>query len=200
MIKNIIFDIGNVLLDFNPEKYLDSLNFHKKVKEELFKCIFKSKYWGELDRGTLTDDEAIQLFCKASPKLNKEIKDIMSGWADILVPNYETVNIVKNLKEKGYKIFLLSNFHKKAFEKVTLENDFFNLFDGKVISYETNLLKPEEEIYKKLLTTYNLKPEESIFIDDIKLNIEGAKKLGINGILFESAASLEETLINAKVL
>lgn len=200
MIKNVVFDIGNVLLYFKPEEYLDSFNFDKKAKEKIFKAIFKSKHWCELDRGTLTEEEAIKLFCKAAPDLKEEIEIVMKDWIGILKPNLETVEIVKELKRRNYNIFLLSNFHKSAFERVSYENDFFKLFNGKVISYEINLLKPEEEIYKRLLKTYGLNPEETLFIDDMIENIAGAEKLKINTILFKNAKSLREEFKNKKIL
>lgn len=200
MIKNIVFDIGNVLLYFKPDEYLNSFSFDKSTTEKIFESIFKSKYWSELDRGILTEDEAIKLFCKASPELQEKIEIVMKDWIGILTPNFETVEILKELKKRNYNIFLLSNFHKNAFERVSLENEFFNLFDGKVISYEINLLKPEKEIYNRLLKTYNLEPEETLFIDDMLENINAANKLRINTILFSDAESLKETLKNKGLL
>ncbi|MFL0245361.1 HAD-IA family hydrolase [Candidatus Clostridium stratigraminis] len=97
-------------------------------------------------------------------------------------------------------MFLLSNFHRSAFERVSLENEFFNLFDGRIISYEINLIKPEKEIYNRLLKTYNLEPEETLFIDDMQENINSAKELKINTILFSDAKSLREALKNKRLL
>ncbi|MFL0266640.1 HAD family hydrolase [Candidatus Clostridium radicumherbarum] len=200
MIKNVVFDIGNVLLYFKPDEYLNGFNFDKQTNKKLFESIFKSKYWCELDRGMLTEDEAIKLFNEASPELQEKIEIVMKDWIGILKPNLETVAIVKELKKRNYNIFLLSNFHKSAFERVSSENEFFNLFDGRIISYEINLLKPEKEIYNKLLKTYNLKPEETLFIDDMIENIAAADKLRINTILFSNAESLRETLKSKRLL
>jgi FMN phosphatase YigB (HAD superfamily) len=200
MIKNIVFDIGNVLLYFKPEEYLDSFKFDETIKEKVFQSIFKSKHWVELDRGTLTENEAIDFFCKTSPELQQEIKKVMQDWIGILKPNLETVKILREIKEKNYRMFLLSNFHKSAFEKVSCENEFFNIFDGKIISYEINLIKPEEAIYNRLLKTYDLKAEETLFIDDMKENIETAEKLGIHTILFKDAGSLKDALTEKRLL
>lgn len=200
MIKNIVFDIGNVLLSYKPDKYLANFNFDDITREKIFQSIFKSRYWIELDRGTLADAEALELFCTSLPELQKEITDVFSNWCDMLKPDMNVVNIVKELKRKGYNIYLLSNFHKKAFERVRSENDFFDIFDGGIISCDVNLVKPEEEIYKMLLRAYNLKAEETMFIDDTKENIEGADKLGIYTVLFKGSDELIEVLKNKNIL
>ncbi|MFL0245360.1 hypothetical protein [Candidatus Clostridium stratigraminis] len=105
MIKNIVFDIGNVLLYFKPDEYLNSFSFDKLTKEKIFETIFKSKYWSELDRGTLSENEAIKLFSKASPELQEKIEIVMKDWIGILKPNLETVAIVKELKKKTITYF-----------------------------------------------------------------------------------------------
>lgn len=200
MIKNLVFDIGNVLISFHPESYLDSFGFDIELQKQIFQVVFESIYWQELDRGTITEEEAIECFCKEAPKAEKHIKNVMSGWKDILHPIPETIELLKELKRKGYKLFALSNYHKYAFEKTYSENDFFSLFDGKVISYEVKFIKPERQIYEYLLKTYDLRPEETLFIDDMEANIRGAEQVGMHTILFQGAEKLNEYLkqINIK--
>lgn len=200
MIRNIVFDIGNVLIYFRPQEYMDNFGFEQSVKYNVYNCIFKSKYWLELDRGTLSEEEAVELFCKEAPNVEKEIRKVMEAWKDILLPIPETIALIKELKQKGYKVFVLSNYHKKAFEKIYSENEFFKLLDGKVISYEVNYIKPEREIYDYFLNTYDLKPEETLFIDDTYENIEGAAKLGINTILFDGIDKLKENLKELNII
>jgi epoxide hydrolase-like predicted phosphatase len=194
MIKNVVFDLGNVLITFRPDEYMESLNFKKSIGDRVFQSVFKSKYWLELDKGNITEEEAVELFCKSGEETREEIKRVMSSWKDMLKPIPETIEILKELKEMGYKIYILSNYHKSAFEKTSMENEFFKLVDGRVISYEINCIKPEREIYDKLLKAYNLEADETLFIDDMKENIQGAEKLGIQTILFKDAAQLREEL------
>jgi epoxide hydrolase-like predicted phosphatase len=194
MIKNVVFDLGNVLITFRPDEYMESLNFEKSIGDRVFQSIFKSKYWLELDKGNITEEEAVELFCGAGEETREEIRRVMSSWKDMLKPIPETIEILKELKEMGYKIYILSNYHKSAFEKTSMENEFFKLVDGRVISYEINCIKPEREIYDKLLKAYNLEADETLFIDDMKENIQGAEKLGIQTILFKDAAQLREEL------
>ncbi len=147
-----------------------------------------------LDRGTIEEPMAIERIIERNAELSEDIKTVFKDWYSILVPIPKTVELLKSLKSKGYNIYYLSNFHDLAFKDVTNKNEFFNLFDGGVVSYEEKLLKPEEEIYKRLIERYNLIPEETIFVDDTKVNVEAAKKLGIRAFVFESPEKFEEDL------
>lgn len=198
MYKNVIFDLGNVLLDFNPRGYLKSKISDDKL-EDVFKAIFSSEEWVMLDRGTITEKEAINNIINRNSTYKNEINLAFDNWYDLLKPIEETVEILMSLKENGYKIYYLSNFHELAFGEVTKKNKFFELFDGGVVSYAEKLIKPEEEIYKLILERYKLNPNESIFVDDMETNVEGANKVGIKTILFKGAKELKEELNNLKV-
>jgi epoxide hydrolase-like predicted phosphatase len=194
MIKNIIFDIGNVLLQFNPLDYLKKIFNDDIIEKLIYKEVFKSEEWISLDRGILTEDQAVKVISQRNPVHKAHIEICMDNWIDILTPIEGTVKIVSILKENGYNLYLLSNFHSLAFETIYSKYDFFNLFDGGVISCKENVLKPEAEIYTKLLDDYNLAPEECLFIDDTLINVEAANKLGINTIQFSNCEALKEGL------
>lgn len=198
MFKNIIFDIGNVLLEFSPKEYLKSKIKEDKV-EEVFKEIFQSEEWDMLDRGTISEEEAIKVISNRSNGNAELIKLAFENWYDILNPIEKTIEILKNLKKAGYKVYYLSNFHLIAFEHVTSKHDFFNVFDGGVVSYEEKYIKPEVEIYNKIIDKYSLKTNESIFIDDLEANINKAKEAGIETILFKSPEELLISLVNRGV-
>jgi HAD superfamily hydrolase (TIGR01509 family) len=200
IIKNIVFDLGNVLISFKPDKYMESFNFEKSIRDRVFESVFKSKYWLELDKGTLTEEEASELFCKSGQETKEEIKRVMSSWKDMLQPIPETIEILKELKQMGYRIYVLSNYHKNAFEKTSMENEFFKLLNGRIISYEVNCIKPEKEIYDKLLKAFNLEAGETLFIDDMNENIQGAENLGIQTILFKDAVQLRGRLMELNVI
>lgn len=194
MYKNIIFDLGNVLLDFKPEDYLS-----KKFKEtdkvpEICKRIFQSEQWIMLDRGTITEEEAINIISKSNNENEQLIKLAFHNWYEILTPIEGTVEVLKDLKNSNYKVFFLSNFHLLAFDYVTKKYDFFKLFDGGIVSYKEKMIKPEEDIYKRLIEEYKIIPEESIFIDDMPVNVDGTKKLGFGTILFKNPEDLRENL------
>ncbi|MGL4773015.1 MAG: HAD family hydrolase [Clostridium sp.] len=193
MVKNIIFDLGRVLLSFEPQEYLKTKIGEDKMGE-VARAIFRSEEWLMLDRGTITEIEAMNVLTSRHPHLKKEIEEAFDNWYEILVPMEETVKVLKNLKNDGFKIFYLSNFHDLAFKYVNEKHDFFKLFDGGVVSYEENLLKPEREIYEKLLRKYDLKGEECVFIDDTEENVIGAREVSINGIIFKDAVTLTKEL------
>lgn len=194
MVKNIIFDIGNVLLQFSPLDYLKTIFHDENIESLVYKEVFQSQEWLELDRGILTQDEALNAISQRNPKYQVHIKKCMDNWIDILTPIEGTVQIVNELKEKGYKLYLLSNFHSLAFETIYSKYEFFKHFDGGVISYKENFLKPETEIYTKLLNTYDLKAKECLFIDDTLVNTQAAHRLGFNTIVFYNYESLKENL------
>lgn len=194
LIKNIIFDIGNVLLKFTPMEFLKNNFKDEKLVNSLYKNIFLSKEWIELDRGTITDEEAIDRFCSRDPKHENEIKEVMATWCEMHLPVEGTSEFLKSMKKKGYKIYLLSNYHLKAFELISSKYDFIRNVDGEIISYRVKLLKPEPAIYKALMDKYNLKPDESVFIDDTLQNIEAAKKLGLHGVVFKGFETMEREL------
>lgn len=191
MINNIIFDLGNVLLDFKPVEYLRTKFDDEEKIQELFEEIFLSEEWPMLDRGVITEEEAIDRICSRSNGNVELIKLVMGNWYEMFTPIEDTVIALKKLKDKGYKIYYLSNFHMLSFEDVTKRYEFFKYFDGGVVSYEEKALKPEEDIYKRLVERYKIHPEESIFIDDIAVNVEGAKKLGFETIHFKSTEDLK---------
>ena len=194
MIRNIVFDLGNVLLDFEPESYLEKLGYSGEIKDKLKAEIFETEEWLMLDRGTISQEKAVEKWQQRNPELKDEIADVMAEWEKILVLKEDSLDILKSLAEKDYNLYVLSNFQKKAFAYVKSKYDFFNYFDGRVISADIGMIKPEADIYDHLLDKFNLKAEETVFIDDSKENIMAALKKGIRVIHFKDAASLEEEL------
>ncbi len=202
MIKNIIFDLGNVLIEYSPEKFISKF-VAKKNQERFYKRVFKEQEWQDLDRGILEYDEAIKIFTKDLPEEKESIEKLFKeNIQGVLFPIEENLKLLPKLKEKGYKLYILSNFHKEAFLEIEKKCEFKKYFDGKIVSYDVKLLKPEKEIYEGLLKKYNLNPEETLFIDDTLVNIESAKKLGILTIHLINKEKLKEELekiLNIKI-
>ena len=194
MIKNIVFDLGNVLLDFDPERYLENLGYQGKVKEQLKSEIFKTDEWLMLDRGTISQEDAVEIWQQRNPDLRVEITDVMAEWEKILTLKKDSLEILKSLAAKNYNLYILSNFHEKAFTYVSNKYNFFDYFDGKVISADIGMIKPDPEIYEHLLNKFNLEAGTTLFIDDSQKNIAAAINKGIRVIHFKDAASLKEEL------
>lgn len=193
MIKNIIFDLGNVLIRFKPEEFVNK-NIKKEYREKFFNAVFKGQEWADLDRGVLEYSDAVKSFSEKIPECSSEIKKLFDNYIlDVLEPIEKNIEIMKSLKGK-YKLFVLSNFHYPAFDYIFKNWEFFKYFDGKIVSGHCKLLKPEKKIYELLCSTYSLKPNECVFIDDTKANIEAAEEFGINGIHLTDINILEEKL------
>ena len=186
--KNIIFDIGNVILNFDYERVLNEYTKNKEKQEFIRKNIYNSKEWlgnSILDLGYITKDEAIRNVQERTNHTNDKL--IFDFWKNCNKYSYIDKNILKIiniLKEKGYKIYLLSNMNKDMHNHIK-KSKLFEIVDGYVLSYKEHQIKPNEDIYITLIKRYNINPEESIFIDDNKRNIETANKLKFKGIKVE---------------
>lgn len=196
IIKNIIFDIGNVLFKYDPMHIIASLLPNTKKKDLYFNELFQSDLWQKLDRGDLTETVAIKQLSQKFKLTNQEeaeLKLLINEFPDYLIPNQNTIDILIYLSKK-YNIYILSNFQSAPFKRLEKKHDFFNLIKGKVISNDVMMKKPELGIYDYLITKYRLIPSECIFIDDLKENIATAKKILINGIQYESSNQLKKDL------
>lgn len=184
MIKNIVFDIGNVLLNFNPREYMKTLHFNDKIIPVMDHMIFKSKFWNEIDRGTITIKELAKILIKENPNYEEQIRKVLNkNWVEIHTRKEDSIDFLKSLKKQGFNIYLLSNCSKEAHDFI-IQYDFAQFIDGGVYSYELNICKPEKGIYEKLIEKFDIHPNESIFIDDNPINVEVSCELGFNGIVF----------------
>lgn len=195
MIKNIVFDIGNVLAAFRWWELLGDLGMEGEVREAVADATVRDeKMWGEFDRSLLSDETIIAGCIKKAPQYEKEILSLFENIRDIVAEYPYSKPWLTELKQRGYRIYLLSNYGKTSFEATSANMSFLPLVDGRVISYEVKKVKPEPEIYVALLEKYHLNPEECVFLDDRAENIEAAEKLGFHGIVFTSKEAAEKQL------
>lgn len=196
MIKNIVFDLGRVIVDLNQNLFIDSLKYEEELSK-ILKSIYKSEEWLKLDEGIYTLDYLINVFCNKYPEYMEEIRFVIGTEISNIFPfKKDSIDFVKELKKEGYKIYILSNTFSESFEYIKSNKDFYDNVSGDVCSYKVNMLKPNKEIYIELLNRYNLNPEETIFIDDKLNNIEAANFLGINGIVFDNIYEVKEKVYN----
>lgn len=188
MIKNIVFDIGNVLVKFNWEEYYRNFGWPEDVIEKVAKATVLDPFWNEMDMGNLSDDEILAGFIERGPDVEKEIRQMFVDFKDLLIQFDYTKGWIRDLQNRGYKVYCLSNMSYKAVRECDALN-FLKMVDGYVLSCDVRMTKPDLEIYKKLLNTYNLKAEECVFLDDLEPNIEASRKLGFTGIVFTDLKS-----------
>lgn len=185
MIKNIVLDMGNVLLDFRPEYVMDQFCSSEEERDVIRRELFDGPEWQLGDRGDIKDKDRYDLVKKRVPeKYHEALKNCALHWDICMDPIDGAREFCETVKEKGYRIFVLSNasdLFYVYFPKF-LPLDFF---DGVFVSADFRMLKPDVEIYKTFLNKYGLKGEECLFIDDRQDNIEGAGKAGLNTFRFE---------------
>lgn len=193
MINNIIFDLGRVLINWEPEKYMKKV-FDEKTISFLLEKIFNTNDWNLMDKGVIDEQTLWENKLNQYPEYKKEIEHMKNKVLDLLTPIEENTKLLYILKEKGYNLYILSNFSKIAFQKVYEKYDFFKLFDGMIISSHVKSIKPEDEIYKILIEKYKINPAESLYIDDKIENIKAGEKFGFKTIHLEKPEDLKDKL------
>lgn len=202
MIRNIVFDMGQVLIRWEPERLVSHLELPAEDKALLKTKVFGSIQWAQLDRGIISEEDAAAQVCKTlPPHLHEAVNTlIMDWWKRPLVPMPGMEQLIRELKEKGYGIYLLSN------ASLRLRSYFGRIpgsdcFEGLLVSAEEKLLKPEHEIFETLYDRFSLKPEECFFADDNPYNVEAAIRTGMAGFVFRGdARELREDLTQRGIL
>jgi len=190
-IKNIIFDMGGVLLCFEPEQFIARLGITGADAELLKREVFRSADWVRMDRGTLSDAEGVQRICTRLPAhLHTAVEELVCRWEiPEIIPMDGMAALIEELKSAGYGIYLLSNAFFRQHEywhRVPGSQH----FDDTLISADVKLLKPQREIYELALNKFGVKAEECVFIDDLPSNIEMAENCGIRGVVFHGDAGI----------
>lgn len=195
MYKNIIFDFGGVVVQFNPKDFLMDHFMNKRAEEIVYELTFDSQEWQDLDRGTITREEGNAAMLENAARVNRvfEVQTVIDEWPTILRTKESTVHTMQKLKAAGYRLYYLTNIPADIMDELR-QREWFSLFDGGVASCEVHLCKPEPAIYTALMQTCNLAYDESIFIDDNKVNAQAAYNLGITGILYKNPKSFERAL------
>lgn len=196
MLKNIVFDFGNVIMNYDPDQILNNYALKPEDHDLLKKVIFDSPEWLKIDAGNLTEKEATKIFVTKVPaRLQSKVKQIMITWPQN-VDFYEPVfYLIRKLKKQGYHIFALSNtgMHFANFVKNSEIGDYF---DGFLFSAQEKLMKPDLRIYQRFLIKFNLKGKECLFVDDQLVNTEAAAKVGMHVFTFDvqNLASLRQRI------
>lgn len=199
-IRTIIFDLGGVLIDWDP-RYLYRKIFDDEEKMEWFLQHICTGDWNENQDAGYPIKKATEELVSKFPEWEKEIRAYYGRWTEMLAgPIWKTVEIFKRLKENtDLKLYALTNWSAETFPVALRLYEFLNWFDGRVVSGEEKTRKPFPEIYQRLLDRYNVDPSQTIMIDDSLRNIKGGEAVGIKGIQFLSAKQLKNDLMNLKI-
>lgn len=195
MYRNIIFDLGGVVLDWNPRDFLLDHFLNRRAEDIVYDLTFGSETWQALDRGELTREEGNRRMLAEAAQCGRtfEVQAVIDEWESLLRTKKTTIKIMCKLKLAGYRLYYLSNIAADTFAHIQ-ERDFFPLFDGGIASCDVHINKPDPQIYIKLMEQYGLAYDETIFVDDSRENAQAAYNLGITGILYKNRKSFARAL------
>ena len=188
VVDTIIFDVGGVLVDFPWIRYPYMIDISDDAREYIMEHVIECGIWAECDLGNESFEALVQKFIALGPQYAEEIRELIETMYTCITVKPFTESWIRGLKNKGYRVYILSNWSQHAYEKCT-ENgvlDFTRLTDGCLWSFTVHERKPDTQIYRTLLEKYKIDPKRAVFIDDNPENISAARKCGIGGILYES--------------
>ncbi|WP_050697509.1 HAD family hydrolase [Anaeromassilibacillus senegalensis] len=185
MIRNIVFDMGNVLIDYQPLSYAKQFFSDESEVQLVYRELFSGPEWLKLDEGIMEPEDAIASVCTRLPKaMHSAAKELFLHWFDFIEPIQGMNELARRLKHAGYAIYILSNaaysFH--LYEK---RIPIFSLLDGCIVSADEKIVKPSPAIYQLLCSRYHLRPEECYFIDDRLENVQAAQQCGMSGYCYQ---------------
>ena len=193
-VRNVIFDLGGVVFDWNPDHIVARVQPIAELQAALKEALFGHADWRMFDRGTLSESELIDRLQLRLGATRREVDTIFDAVRSSLVEKPETVELLRALQAQGTPLYCLSNMPASIYAHLRQRHAFWDAFNGIVISGEVQLMKPEPEVFMHLLAAFNLRPEECVFIDDLLPNIESARQVGLHAIWFKDAAQCRREL------
>ncbi len=198
-IKNIIFDVGQVLIKYKPLKNLEKALQDKILAKDVYTKTFGSQDWLKLDRGLITREELVTELGQRYPELEDIIAESIRNWPEFLEPVPENASLLEKLKESDYHLYYLSNFPREGFKETQEIFPYLKIFEEGVISGETGYIKPEPGIYRALIAKTDLEPSLSLFIDDCQENLTAAEKFGFQTVHYTAETDLREKLLEYQI-
>lgn len=194
MVKNLIFDFGKVLVDYDFEAFFRSYIPDAQRCQAFTPVLYNEELQQSLDREERPFDVIMEEWIEKNKEFEPEIRYFNEHYSEIVTNEVEGMyDLLARLKREGYKLYGLTNWCSKVYLTMA-QFPVFQLLDGQIISSEEHTIKPEPEIYQRLFDKFNLKPQECIFTDDRAENIEGGRRMGMNGIVFKDAKQYETEL------
>jgi HAD superfamily hydrolase (TIGR01509 family) len=190
-VKNVIFDLGGVVIEWNPDRILDAYYADPEARVIMKTQMFQHPDWLQLDRGTMNETELLARLGVRTGRPAAELSGLFDAVRESLHAKPDTVALLEKLHRRGVPLYCLSNISSDIFEFLRERHSFWGVFRGIVISGDLKIMKPEPEIFEFLLKRYGLTAAQSVFIDDNATNIEAARALGIHAVWFKSAKQCE---------
>jgi putative hydrolase of the HAD superfamily len=197
---NVVFDLGGVIVRWDADAFLESVFDCPETRSLLRRGVLDHQDWIELDRGTLEPADVIDRAVARTGVPATDIQRLLAAVPPFLEPYPGVVELVADVKRAGHRLFVLSNMHRASVDYLERTHDFWSLFDGTVYSCRIQHVKPEQEIYEHLLATYGLEATETVFIDDMRENIDSAAGLGIRTVHYRDVDQCRRALVDHGVL
>ena len=193
---NIVFDLGGVVFNWQPETIIKSVFEDLETRNLVRKEVFEHPDWVELDRGTISLEQAIARGATRTGLPLLDIERLLNAVPRFLTPIEQTIELIRQLRNTTNRLFVLSNMHLASIAYLEKQYKIWKMFEGVVISSRIQKVKPERQIYEHLLNLYQLKPDETIFIDDMQENLAAAFSMGIQTIRFIDSAQCTRALMD----
>ena len=194
MIKNIVFDIGNVLTDFRYRGFLQDKGLDEAMIDRVERCTVDTPYWHEFDRCAISYDQVVENFASLDPEIGELLRTIFADLHGMVTPRDYAIPWIEKIKAAGYKVYYLSNFSEKAYNECRDALEFDKYCDGGIYSFTERLVKPDPAFFNLLLDRYGLKASECVFFDDTERNVKAAAECGFNAFVFTTPDKANEDL------
>lgn len=199
-IKNVVFDVGDVLVDFCYRKMMKNLGFDEDAVDYLSDNMVLTEFWHELDLGIRTEAEALEKFTREIPQYKEEIIKFWDN-TEYLVEEYSySEDLIRRIKDNGFGVYILSNYPIETAEVHWPKFKFLPITDGHIISGYEKITKPDPAIYKLLESRFGIDLTECLFVDDREVNVKGAEAVGMQAVLFTGYEKLISDLEGFHIL
>ena len=194
MIKNIILDIGDVLVKSNYQAFFQRKGLDGETANRVANATFFSPAWRELDRGVWSFERILDAFVENDPQDEEILRTVFQDAADFILAYPYAESWIRSLQAERLKVYCLSNLSDKIVRDCRKELAFLDLVDGRILSWEEKLIKPDPTIYRLLLDRYQLRAEECVFLDDSTVNVATAISMGLHGIVFQNQLQAQKEI------
>ena len=191
---DIVFDVGGVLLHWDPAAIAGQVFPDPDIRGRFLADVLGDGYWIRYDKGELTAARLTEMVYRDIGIPREQMSAFIEAAKSALLPKEDTLEVVRRLRRSGNRLFVLSNMPSEMADYIRSAYAFWDFFDGTVFSGYVRMVKPDEEMFHYLFSQYRLVPEQTVFIDDSAMNIEAAARLGVQGMLFQDADTLQKKL------
>ena len=199
-INSIIFDIGKVLVDPIFEEFARNMTENEEAFQFVIRKIFKGPVWHQMDLGVMNNEEELEALIALEPEREQLTRKVYNNLGKVIRIYDGTMDWVRELKAKGYRVFALSDWPRKIYEQREHNLDFLEEMDGYFMSFQVHKCKPDPAYYQELMDTFHIVPEQAAFLDDREENIAAARSLGIHGIVFQNQEQGRQELAKLGVI